>query len=457
VANDRSARLIAFPSEPLSPSRLTYVLGAVVAVAVGTLVTVPQAAWLVLGLAAAGAAGVAVLRWPSLAPAAFWAVFCVQSTVFSQVVITGLYYPLYAVMAANLLVGISISRVRIAQRLVLAYAAFLVVVWISLLTTDSPLGFAAYQRLFIYVLGLLVMTQFREEGELRVVQWAQVVGTLTVSGWAVYSSFTSGFVHRAGIAADQNVVSFTLGFGLIVVFARLLTPGGGLWMRTAGWLAMGLGVYALLLLASRGVTVAVAVTILALFARVLTDVRRSVPLVVAAVVIGTAVLALPGSDALLNRFDEANLSTANERLPLWQAAAASIADSGPFEVLLGQGFESSRDVILAAHSSTSAVHNAYLQVAVEFGLVGLAAFLALHVGLLLRFWRSRSWMGLYAIGAMTFMLMANLSLDTPDGFLYWVAIGHLMAIAAHHREFAPQRPGPVGAGPETERRVDSRS
>ena len=220
---------------------------------------------------------------------------------------------------------------------------------------------------------------------------------------------------------------------------------------------MGLGIYALLLLASRGVTVALAVTLLVLFARILTDVRRSVPLVVAAVAIGTAVLALPGSDELLNRFEEANLSTANERLPLWEAAIASIAASGPLQVLVGQGFESSREVILAARPSTSAVHNAYLQVMVEFGLVGLGAFLALHLGLLRRFWRSSSGLGLYAIGAMTFMLMTNLSLDTPDGFLYWVAIGHLMAIAAYHRDFGAQLPRRGAGAPAEDRLAMSRS
>lgn len=431
------------PFTVTAPTAATYVTGAILAVAVGTLTTQPAAAWVVLGILAAAAGGVALLRWPALAPALFWILYSVQSTVFAQVVVTGLFYPLYAVMLANLLVGVTLARVRLEPRLLVAYGLFMLFVLVSLLTTRSTLDFAAYQRLFIYALGVLVLTQFVGARQLSLLAWAQVTGTLVVSGWVVYSSFTTGFVHRAGIATDQNVVSFVIGFGIIVLIARLFTPGDGALARLAAWLAVGLGVYALLLLASRGVTVALAVTIVVLFARVLGDVRRSIPVAVAAVVLGLAVVALPGSDELLNRFDEANLSTANERLPLWEAAVTSIVEAGPLRILAGQGFGSARDVILAVRPSTSAVHNAYLQVALEFGLLGLAAFLWLHLGLLVRFWRSRSRPGLYAIGALSFMLMANLSLDTPDGFLYWVVLGHLLALASLHQTFrAPQAAGP---------------
>ena len=408
----------------------SFLVGGLIAVMLGVLVSFPAPALLVAGFIAAAAAAAAMLRWPALAPASFWLVYSVQSTVFPSTVVTGLYYPLYAIMGANVIIGIALGRLRLAPGLLVAYGAFLIMVVWSLLITPASLGFAAYQRLFIYVLGVLVLAQYGDRRQLGFLPAAQVVSTLVLSGWAIYTAFTTGFIHRAGVTTDQNIVSFILGFGILVLVARLLTPGNGLLGRVVTWLALGVGTYAMLLLASRGVAVALLVTLVALYGRIVFDVRRSVPIALMAVVVGLALVALPGSDGLLQRFDESNLSTANERLPLWSAAIASFMDAGPVRATLGQGFESSKDIIRAARPMTTATHNAYLQVLVEFGLVGLAAFLSLHVLLLMRFWRSSGRVALRALGATVFLLMCNLTLDAHDGFPYWVVLGHLIAMVA---------------------------
>ena len=178
---------------------------------------------LLLGVAAAAGLALvaAILRWPELGPGLFWIAFALQATLFGGVVVTGLYYPIYALMALNVVLALGFGRLELTPRL-LPYLAFLTLVVVAVLHGTGPLGFAGYQRLFIYAIGFLAFFQFPTRRVPVTLTRMQVLASLAIGGWVLANAVESGFGYRGAITADQNVVSFMLGFGLLALLAQLM-------------------------------------------------------------------------------------------------------------------------------------------------------------------------------------------------------------------------------------------
>ena len=105
-----------------------------------------------------------------------------------------------------------------------------------------------------------------------------------------------------------------------------------------------------------------------------------------------------------------------------------MSDASLFEFLFGYGFGYGEIVTSSVNSSLTSLHNAYLQMPVEFGIVGLGLFLALHILSLRNVWRRRDKFAVYAVGLIVFLLVVNLSTTTPDNFIYWIILGYTLAI-----------------------------
>lgn len=408
----------------------TVAIAIVLGVVVGAVVAEAPVVWLALAAGAAAiAAVVAWLRWPQALPATFWLVFSVQHTLFYGLVVQGLYYPIYLLMGVNVVLTLLYGRLRFDVRVLGPYLAFLLAVLIGIVAAPDLFDGDSLNRVFVYVFGFLVFFQFPVRTRPYLLMGVQVLATSVIATWVVVESYRGGFGYRAGIEVDQNYVSFLVGFGLVAVLAVLMTRDLRWPVRLGAWAVVALGAYGLLLLASRGVFLAFAVAAVGMLARIVFDARRSVPILAGAILAAVLLLALPGSDALFERLSEANLSTANDRLPLWVAALDAYGSGGVLELLFGQGFESSKPVVRAVASSLTSTHNAYLQMLVELGLFGLGAFVAIHAVLLRRFWGARSTLAVYGVGVVVFMGMSNLSLNIPDNFVYWVSVGYLLALA----------------------------
>jgi hypothetical protein len=419
---------------------ILWVLGGLAGVLAGAAVMHPT--WMLLGGAAVAGVGLvaAIVMRPELGPTLFWLAFSLQSTLFFGFMVTGLYYPLYALMVLNVLVALVLRRVELHARL-LPYVAFLTLVLAGLLPLTSSLTFDGYQRLFIYAIGFLVYFQFSTRRVPMLLLRVQVLSMLVIATWVVVSSVQGGFGPRGSITVNQNDVSLLLGFGILALVAQLMGRRTGVLRALPVWGAAGFGIYAMLLLASRGMSIAVGVAVLAMFGRILLDARRSLPVLGAAIVAGLILCSLPGSGSLLTRFQASDVATANDRVPMWNAVIGAVTTSDAREILLGHGFESSKTLIADIRATTS-THNGFLQMLYEFGILGLSAFVALHGVLLARFWKGRSPVALYGAGVATFLLMTNMSMTAPDRFLYWVAVGYLLAVSvALDRAFAAGVPG----------------
>jgi hypothetical protein len=435
------------------PGTLALAAMAGLALGVATSVSLPLTAGLLLVAFVIFAFGRSRTRSEALV-GLYWIAFCLYETAFSWLDVPGFFYPFYAAFALVIVVFLAKSQVRIDATLATIYVAFLVVVLVSFIGFASPIDFGVVQRVFAYSFGLVLMTQYASAKGLRTVIGAAIVAGVAVSIWVIDASVRGGFGYRGGVDVNQNDASFYIGLGLVPAFAGLLGLLVAAKMRPGRSLLLLIAVmvmsYAMVLLASRGMTIGILLSFAVVGALAIARNRRVLlPLLLVVMALGSMLL-LPGGSAILGRFTGEAVESGNSRYPLWETTLDSFTGGTVSSILLGNGFDSNKVLLRQEFGWTASTHNAFLQVLFEFGFLGIALFLALHAALLLRGREIRGELGLVLVGQVVFLLGANLTTDTPNGFMYWTSIGLAMAIAVwgptnesiHHRIGADAGGGP---------------
>jgi O-antigen ligase len=378
----------------------------------------------------------------------YWIAFTVYETVFFDVTVPGFFYPFYALFATSVAVSLVRHGVRVPAPIAWTYGGFLFVVLVSFLGFMEPTGFEVVQRVFAYTFGLLVLMQFRSPRGLRVAAGAAILAGLSVGVWVIVSAIQGGFAYRGGIAANENVAAFLVGLGLVSALGYAVDRAGTRrpWELLGLLLLSSVMVYAVLLLASRGVAIGLAVSAGLIIVHAVSRDRRKLVVLVALALIVTVGVLLPGGGSLAERLEGEEVETGGRRTPIWTTTLESFADGGVRGVLIGHGFDSSKVVVQQRFGGITSVHNAYLQVLYEFGVVGLVLFLALHGYAVVRVWSVRGPFGLVGTGLLWLLLGVNLTADAPNGFMYWTALGLALAIATHRAELTR---GTEGSGQAT--------
>jgi hypothetical protein len=403
-------------------------LGSVIGVAT---VYLPAPLYAGVVLVFAGVFAWLVVHYSHWTVASFFLAFALQTTLLAGFEVRGLYYPIYLLMLLNAVLGLVYQRVRVVPSVLVPYLLFLVVMIASLFRLATPDSFEVYQRIFIYFLGLCVFFQFLAPQTFQTLMRVKIWAGSVVAVWVIITAWQSGFADRGIGEVDQNNVTATIALGVVPLFAWLMVGQSHVWKRLAGWALLGATVYASLLLASRGVTVALAVSLFMMFVRVIHRPKRSVPLLVLGVLAAVLLANLPGSSNLIERFSQGDVASANGRVPLWNAAVQEVLGSSPLELLFGHGFNYTLIVTSRVVGFLYSVHNTYLQLLLDVGLVGFGLFLLLHFVVLRNLWRRSDALALYGIGTVVFLLMINLTLQAADGFLYWIALGTTLAVSVH--------------------------
>lgn len=378
-----------------------------------------------------------------LVVAAYWLTFTGVSTVFREADVDGAFFPFYGALLFSVAVALWRRGLRLDRRIAWVYGAFLVVLLLSLLAPGSVAGGDSLRRLIVYPFGALVLFQFGSATGLRAVALTAIGTSLAVSCWVIVTAFQAGFTYRGDLDVDQNVVSFYIGLGLMLLLARRLDGAratGTSIGAALDWLAVTVMAYATLVLASRGTIIAISLTLLALFVRELMQAKRRLGVFAALLVVGTMGFILPGGQGLLERFEETGVDTGGGRTLIWSVVIDGIMVSRPSELLVGHGFGASRELVGARFTSLSSPHNAYLQVFFDLGLVGLVLFLALHGLVVVRAWSVPGREGAQMLGLVVFLLAVNLSITAQDNFLYWTALGLALAMSSWFGRDQARRP-----------------
>lgn len=372
-----------------------------------------------------------MVKYPQLTVIIFWILFTSQSTLFAGLTIQGLYYPIYGLMLLNVLLLFGQAKRKIPWLIIALYTAFFIVVLQSLfgIAAQVAINFDVWQKLFIFFLGALVAFQFRTERSLSHFAYGQIIAMLIISLWVIDTAASTGFAGRGGVGVNENVVSAMISLGIIPLYTKLISSRLSSWvMRLVILLCLLFGVYALLILASRGGTIALAMALFVITLRVLFNPKRFIYIIFGGILALLALSSLPGSNNVFVRFSGSDLSTLNDRLPLWQAGVSAIVTASPYQLFLGHGFDASRVVAATIFGQLDSIHNAYLQFIIEYGLIGLALFLAIHLISFFRSWRYDDDRALHATGTITALLFFNLTGTTPDSFIYWIALGFALAV-----------------------------
>jgi len=410
-----------------------WIVGAVLGLAAGAAVVVPTG-YLIAGVATVATAAAffrATVR-SELIVAAYWIALCVFSTMLTGAVIGGMFYPFYVALILGVVLGLLSGGLQVHPFVGWTYVAFLVVLVLSLVGYQESLGSATLERLIVYPFGALVLLQFRSVRGVRTVALAAVAAALAVSAWVIVSAVQGGFAYRGSIEVNENVVSFYVALGLVVALAERLHLSDdrrliGSTLLTI--LAMGTMTYALVLLASRGMIIGLALAVVALGVRVAIVDRRRLGFLALVLVVASTGLLLPGGQGILERFENPSTATGGGRIQIWGTIGRGLATGSAGEMLLGHGFEASRDLVSRTFSSLDSTHNAYLQIVYDLGSLGLVLFIALHGFVFARSWRTPGRDGAAMLGLVTFLLGSSLFMSTPDNFLYWTALGLALALA----------------------------
>jgi len=370
----------------------------------------------------------------------YWLAFCLYETVFASTTISGFFYPFYLAFLAVVLATLFTRGIRLWSPAILLYVALLLAVAAGFVGFQEPIDFGPIQRVVAYLLGLIATVLVQSRRGLHLLTTGVVLTAVAVASWVVSQAFLGGFAYRGNIETDPNVAAFYLAPGAITAVALLrfaLLSRASFLLLVGSALASLITLYASLLLASRGMAIALVLALIMLLLHgIRTDARRLGFILVLLALAGGAFL-LPGGQGLVERFTSERVESGGSRIPIWGTTLRSYSESSPQHLLLGHGMDASKRVVQNASGSLTSTHNAYLQWLYEFGFVGLTLFLALHAVVFQRGRSLREPWGAMAVGVMTFLLAACLTVNATDGFLYWVALAFVISIAT----FAPSVTG----------------
>jgi O-antigen ligase len=210
---------------------------------------------------------------------------------------------------------------------------------------------------------------------------------------------------------------------LIVVVAYLVNARPRLRSRGLLYLPLlGLGLYAVFLLSSRGVAAALIAGIGAVAYKHLRESRLMLGLLLAVTLVGLVVFQLPGSRGMIQRFSERDVSTLNDRIPLWVGGLQYLLKSSPLVPLIGGGMGTSEKVVNRINPALASIHNAYLQILVDFGLFGLFLFLGLVTATVRNASRSLGYVGDASLGITVYMLVFCLTATVTDNYVFWACL-----------------------------------
>lgn len=422
----------------LVPRRFLWLLSILAAGVLGYVSTSPERLLLVGALVVGTLFAWLSVKYPPMTVLLFWVTYALRTTVLSGEVIPGLYYPLYLIMGFNSVARILRNRhdsalPSLAVRVF--FSLFYVVVLVGLLWHPVGGSVDTIQRLFIYGMGVLTVLQLRTKRDYAVVIYGIGVVSVLVAIWTIIQAYSTGLSYRGGIDINENYVASLINIGLVGLLAQVVVG-----RRSLGrlpyislWAAVGIGLYANALLASRGWSTALIMAFVVLVFRS-TSVSKTAKfgILVTVGILCTLALALPGAEGLLDRWSFASQDGFGGRLPLWQATGELFGSASLLELFMGHGMGAASELVNSVNYSLTSMHNAYLQIAVDYGLVGVTAFILLVLKLVWSNSMSRSYLSPRNVALIALLIVGSLTTDVTDRFTFWIALATTNPLSNTH-------------------------
>ena len=413
-------------------------------------------------------------------PAMFWVAYVLWNAILTTPPVWGRVTPftlIYLLMVpATLAMAWHVRQLSMTGQW--TYAAFLVWIVLGVLWRGNALQPDIVKAIFVCALGFPIAAQIVLGGAGAALTFAGTVA-LTASGISAVTighALTSGFRYRSGILINQNFLATMVAPGLIVALVFYLRRRDDALRRVLLALVL-ICTYAIMLLGSRGVLIALFVTVGVVFRQVRPSLQRMRGLVIGVVAVVTiaqlpivphtlwqtasraAVFAFrmttapfaltpmstpeaptavdPPADArrldpsaaasnAITRFVERDTGTLNRRSGLWTAVALYIVTQ-PRILLFGGGLDASGEAAHRADPRFADAHNVYLQLLADAGLIGAGLLMWTVWSVMRRLTAIGSVAAEVWVSVLAFWIINGLTTTVTDLHVFWCTLGVAMA------------------------------
>ncbi len=246
----------------------------------------------------------------------------------------------------------------------------------GILVLQEAVGIRILRFALFVLFGYALSAAIETERELSYLVMAYGLGFVFVNSSGGYVTDVEVGLRYAGGVLDPNALGQS---ALVAFFSAILILNrahGSPFLRGFGYVMAAFGLVMLIRTGSRGALVGFLAGLIVLF-MFLPSIRKRVNTIISVVLLVGVMLVLVGSaplESTLTRLSMASLAVDKGagRETLWIAYITHFSDYW----VTGVGFGHMLEVISGSVARIGATHNNYLGILVEFGIVGLALFLA---------------------------------------------------------------------------------
>jgi len=256
---------------------------------------------------------------------------------------------------------------------------------------------------------------------------------------SIYIGSQLEFTSRAGnigenATVDENFQSMYIGIGIVSGLWLLLQKIHQISIQWIFWLTQlviicGIVIcsYSLVLLGSRSLSVAIAISSIAIIFSNTGKINRIAALSIMGV-IGAALTLLPGFSLFIERFADSDVASLNDRGPIWIQSLNYHQNLPILRQLFGDGITANSWAPHNYASNFDSNHNVFLQILIEYGYVGIILFLTFLIFLVRNIFESGNKLDIGCKLAVTFIFLSGMiSLGLYNSFqfgltIYWIAL-----------------------------------
>jgi O-antigen ligase len=317
-----------------------------------------------------------------------------------------------------------IEKITINKKIIVLYICFLLLVGVVDYFNSKGNDI---NKVFMYSIGLLVALNIRDKKDYNCILVSIIMTSLLLSLWTIYNMQSLLYLRRENYMVDPNYLSFFIGCGLLpLFFLTLCLSSNRFLIKPLLYAFIFMFIYSILFLSSRGVVLALVLTSLIIVLNQKKNISFGFKSAIFITIIIVVFSQLTISSTLIDRVDDNTVLSLNARLPL---AIASIEDiiKAPIEKMLFGGGTGYGEVSMVGiiYKIQTSVHNDYLEIAMDYGLIGVAIIILIYINILKDLFSRTFHSNKIQISLTLFLILASLSITPLKLYSFtWVLLGY---------------------------------
>lgn len=289
-------------------------------------------------------------------------------------------------------------------------------------------------RYTLFVLFILAALQIKKLKDQKVILWSLAALGTILSIWCIFQGANS--IHSTlirsydgNVLLDRNYASFWIGLGIVFLFAHLINHSTTLDYRKIFVLVLLIiNMFAIISLASRGVSIALLFTIIVMLIFRFRNPLKILIIISFFIILFSQIYALPVFDPMRVRFEENSTADAGGRIPIALSGIDYLENAGIRALFFGSGTNSANYTMGDLRKSGGIInpHNTFLEIAMDYGIIGLCTLLVLITLLLRQNLLRVGIVGQAYTGILIFIVICGLSINPLSIITGWILLGIML-------------------------------